>query len=80
MTVSLKHKPGILYFSSQLEFHEDDVFIAPGLQDIIFKMSRSLKYKSGVSILVFSLSSLRSGFLSTWTTRYNFQNDGFSKI
>ena len=48
MTGSLKYKQGILYFTSQLKFPEDDVFIAPKLLDIILKMTGSLKYKPGI--------------------------------
>ena len=48
MTGSLKYKPGILNFSSQLKFPEEDVFQVPGLLDIIFEMTRSLKYKLGI--------------------------------
>ena len=44
-------------------------------------MSGSLKYKLG--ILIFS-SHLKfpeeDFFLSTWTAKYNFENDGISKI
>ena len=43
MTESLKHKPGILYFSSQLKFPEVDGFIAHGLLDIMLKVTGSLK-------------------------------------
>ena len=43
----MKFKPVILYFSSQLKRPEEDVFQAPGLLDIIFKMTGSLKYKLG---------------------------------
>ena len=52
MKKSLKYKPGILYFSSQLNFPEEDVFYAPGLLDIILKMTGSLKYNP--DILYFS--------------------------
>ena len=48
MTGSLKYKPGILNFSSQLKFHEEDVFLTLGLLNIIFKMTGSLKYKPGI--------------------------------
>ena len=47
MTGSLTNTPGNLYFSSQLNFPEEDVFYAPGLLDIIFKMTGSLKYTPG---------------------------------
>ena len=50
MTGSIKYKPGILNFSSQLKFHEEDVFQAPGLLDKILKMTGSLKYKLGILI------------------------------
>ena len=39
MMGSQKYTPGILYFSSQLNFPEEDVFYAPGLLDIIIKMT-----------------------------------------
>ena len=39
MTGSLKYELGILIFSSQLYFPEEDVFQAPGLLNIIFKMT-----------------------------------------
>ena len=42
---SLKYKRGILNFSSQLKFPEEDVFQALGLLNINFKMPGSLKYK-----------------------------------
>ena len=48
MTGSLIYKPGILNFSSQLKFPEEDVFQAPGILDIIFEMTGSLKYKLGI--------------------------------
>ena len=48
MTGSLKYNPGILNFSSQLKFPEEDVFEAPGLLNIIFKMTRSLKCILGI--------------------------------
>ena len=44
----LKYELGILIFSSQLKFPEKDVFYAPGLLDIIFKMTGSLKYELGI--------------------------------
>ena len=52
MTGSPKYVLGILIFSSQLKFPEEDVFQSPGLLNIIFKMTRSLKYVLG--ILIFS--------------------------
>ena len=52
MTRSLKYVLGILIFSSQLKFPEEDVFYVLGLIYIIFKMTRSLKYVLG--ILIFS--------------------------
>ena len=48
MTRFLKYKPGILNFSSQLKFLEEDVFQAPGLLYIIFEMIGSLKYELGI--------------------------------
>ena len=50
MTGSLKYELGILIFSSQLKFPEEDVFYAPGLLIIIFKMTGSLKYIQGIWI------------------------------
>ena len=52
MTRSLKYVLCSLIFSYQLKFPEEDVFQAPGLLDIIFKMTGSLKYELG--ILIFS--------------------------
>ena len=52
MTGYLKYELGILIFSSQLKFPEEDVFLAPGLLNIIFKMTGSLKYE--LVILIFS--------------------------
>ena len=49
MAGSLKYKRCILNFTSQLKFPEEDVFQAPGLLNIIFKMTGSLKYKLGIS-------------------------------
>ena len=43
MKESLKNKRGILNFTSQLKYPEEDVFQTPGLLDIIFKMTGSLK-------------------------------------
>ena len=81
MTGPLKYNSDILNFSSQLEFPEEDVFYALGLIDIIFRMTGPLIYHS--DILNFS-SQLKfpeeDFFLSTWTTKYNFLNDGISKI
>ena len=48
MKGSLKYNPGILHFSSQLKFPEEDVFYAPGLLNIIFKMNGPLKYHSDI--------------------------------
>ena len=48
MTGSLKYKPCTLDFSSHLKFPEKDVFKAPGLLDIILKMTDSLKYTPGI--------------------------------
>ena len=45
---SLKYKLGILNFSSQIKFPEEDVFHAPGLLDVIFRMTGSIKYKPGI--------------------------------
>ena len=50
MRGSLKYVLGLLIFSSQLKFPEEDVFQAPGLLNIIFKMTWSLKYVLGISI------------------------------
>ena len=47
MKGSLKYKWGILNFTSQLKFPEEDVFYAPGLLDIIVKMTGSVKYEQG---------------------------------
>ena len=55
MTGSLKYKPGILNFSSQLKFHEEDVFLTLGLLNIIFKMTGSLKYELGILSFVSQL-------------------------
>ena len=46
MTGSLKYQLGILIFSSQLKFPEEDVFKALRLLDIIFRMTGRLKYHS----------------------------------
>ena len=48
MTGSLKCKPGFLNFSCQLKFTEEDVFQAPALLDVIFRMTGSIKYKPGI--------------------------------
>ena len=48
MTGSLKYKPGILNFSSQVHLPEEDVFYALGLLNITFKITGSLKYKLGI--------------------------------
>ena len=48
MTGSTKYKPSILNFSSQVKIHDEDVFLAPGLLDIIVEMTGSLKYKPGI--------------------------------
>ena len=48
MTGSLKYTPGILYFSSQLKFLEDDFYYSPGIADIIRKMTGFRKYKPGI--------------------------------
>ena len=48
MTGSLKYKRGILNFTSQLKFPDEDVFQAPGLLDIIFKRTGSVKYEQGI--------------------------------
>ena len=50
MTGSLKYVLGILIFSSQLKFPEEEVFQALGQLNIIFKMTRSLKYVLGIWI------------------------------
>ena len=46
MTRSLKYVLGIINFSSRLKFTEEDVFLAPGQLDIIFRMTGPLKYHS----------------------------------
>ena len=48
MTVSLKYKPGIFDCSSQLKFPEEDVFQAPGLLNVVIKITGSLNYKPGI--------------------------------
>ena len=48
MTTSLKYVLGIINFSSQLKFPQEDVFQALGLLNISFKMTRSLKYVLGI--------------------------------
>ena len=48
MTGSLKYHLDILILISQLAFPEEVVFRAPGLLDIIFKVTESLKYKQGI--------------------------------
>ena len=81
MTGPLKYHSDILNFRSQLKFPEEDVFYPLGQLDIIFKMTGSLKYKLGISIFSSHLKFPEEDFfLSTWTTKYNFQNDGISKI
>ena len=79
MTGSLKYELDIFIFCSQLKFPEVDVFQALGPLDIIFRMTGPLKYHS--DILNFS-SQLKfpeeDFFLSTWTTKYKFLNDGIS--
>ena len=50
MTGSVKNEQGIWIFSSQHKFTEEDVFLAPGLLNIIFKMTGSLKYEQGIWI------------------------------
>ena len=47
MTGSLKYHSDILILISQIKFPEENVFEAPGLLHIIFKMTGSLKYKPG---------------------------------
>ena len=48
MTRSLKYVLGIINFSSRHKFPEKDVFQAPGLLDIIFRMTGPLKYHSDI--------------------------------
>ena len=48
MTRFLKYELGILNLISQLTFREEYVFYAPGLLNIIFNMTGSLKYKPGI--------------------------------
>ena len=50
MTGFLIYKRGILCFTSQLKFPEEDVFQAHGLVDIILKMTGSPKYEQGICI------------------------------
>ena len=50
MTGSLKYEQGILNFISYLKFPEKDVFSAPAILDVIFKMTGSLKYVLGILI------------------------------
>ena len=48
MTGSVKYEQGILNFTSQLMFPEEDVFQAPGLLKIIFKTTGFLEYKLSI--------------------------------
>ena len=54
MTGSLKYHSDILILISQLKFPEEDVFQAPGLLDIIFELTGSLK--SGILDLISQLN------------------------
>ena len=48
MTRSQKYTPGHLNSSYRLKFPEEAVYHAPGLGDIILKMTGSLKYRPGI--------------------------------
>ena len=48
MPGSLKYHSDNLSLSSQLQFLEEDVFQAPGLLYVIFRMTGSIKYKPGI--------------------------------
>ena len=48
MTGSPKYKPRILYSSSHFNFPEEDVFQAPGLLNVVIKITGSLNYKPGI--------------------------------
>ena len=48
MTGSVKYEQVIWIFSFHLKFPDEDVFQAPGLLNIIFKMKESLKNKRGI--------------------------------
>ena len=48
MTGSLKYKPWTLYFISQLKFPEEETFSAPGLLNVVIKITESLNYKLGI--------------------------------
>ena len=45
---SVKYEQVIWIFSFQLKFPEEELFQAPGLLNIIFKMKESLKNKRGI--------------------------------
>ena len=70
MTGPLKYQPGILNFSSQLKFPEEDVFSTPGLLDIIFRMTGSLKYQPGISNFSSQLKFPEGGLRTLSTFRY----------
>ena len=55
MKESLKNKRGILNFTSQLKYPEEDVFQTPGLLYIILKITGSLKYELGILNFSFQL-------------------------
>ena len=48
MSGSLKYHSDILNLISQLKFPQEGVFQAPGLLDVIFRMTGSIKYKPGI--------------------------------
>ena len=50
MTGPLIYHSDILNFCSQLKFPEEDVFKAPGILNIIFKMTGSVKNEQGIWI------------------------------
>ena len=45
MTGSLKYKPWTLYFISQLKFPEEETFSAPGLLNVVIKITGARNYK-----------------------------------
>ena len=55
MTGSLKYHSDIQIFISLLKSHERNDLQAPGLLDIIFEMTGSLKYKLGILNFIFQL-------------------------
>ena len=56
MKESLKYKPGILYFSTQLKSPEEAVYEAPGIKVITLKMTGSLKYTPGILYFISQLN------------------------